>query len=272
MQKRRKRALLYLLISALVAVYLLPILYMVLLSLKKVGSGMGSAFFNSGLTLENYADVFTSGLYTNYILNGLTVSLSAALIAVVIGFFSAYGVSRFRFPLREQMFMGIIAIKAMPPVLMCIAFFQIVVKIHLYDTLSILVILDAIFNVPLAVLMLRNFMDAIPRELDEAAQIDGCRQLRYLCKVVLPLSSAGLAAIFVQCFLLSWNEYMFAVVFIASEENKMPTVAIFDFIGQWSTNYIGIVTFAVLLSLPVIVAFVALQKYFVKGMLAGAEK
>lgn len=168
--------------------------------------------------------------------------------------------------------MGLVALKAMPPILMCIAFFQISVKIGLYDNLAAPIILDTIFNVPLAVFMLRNFMDAIPRELDEAAQLDGCRQMKYLRSVVLPLSSAGLAAIFVQCFLLSWNEYMFAMVFIASESNKMPTVAIFDFIGQWSTNYIGIVTFAVLLSLPVIIAFLSLQKYFVKGMLAGSEK
>ena len=142
----------------------------------------------------------------------------------------------------------------------------------MYDTLWILIILDTIFNVPLSIIMLRNFIDAIPKELDEAAQLDGCAQGKYLLKVILPLTRSGIAAIFVQCFLLSWNEYMYAVLFINGNKFKMPTVAIYDFIGQWSTNYIGIVTFAVLLSLPVIIAFIAVQKHFVKGMLAGSEK
>lgn len=272
MKGKTKRPTLYTAIALITIIYLIPVIYIVSLSFKRVGSAMGSSFFPTDPTLQNYADVFTSGIYTKYLLNGLTVSIVSSLIAVTLGFFAAYALSRFRFPLKEKLFISLIAIKAMPPVLMCIAFFQILVNAHLYDSLASLILLNAIFNLPLAVWMLRSFVDAVPKELDEAALIDGCGQFRFLGKILFPLSATGIAAIFVQCFLLSWNEYMFAVTYINSEANKTPTVAIFEFIGQWSTNYIGIVTFAVLLSLPVVIAFISLQRYFVKGMLAGSDK
>lgn len=272
MKNKMKKSTLYIIIALITIIYLIPVIYMVSLSFKKVGSAMDGSFFPTDPTIQNYTYVLTSGIYTKYLANGFTVSVASSLIAVILGFFAAYALSRFEFPLKEKLFISLIAIKAMPPVLMCIAFFQILVDIHLYDTLFSLIFLNAIFNIPLAVWMLRSFVDAVPAELDEAALIDGCRQIQYIRKVIFPLSITGIAAIFVQCFLLSWNEYMFAVTYINSEANKMPTVAIFDFIGQWSTNYIGIVTFAVLLSLPVVIAFVSLQRYFVKGMLAGSDK
>lgn len=272
MVTRKKRIPLMVIIAIIVVVYMIPVIYMVSLSLKPVGTAMDGSFFPQNPTLQNYADIFSTGKFTDYLLNGLTVSLCSSVLAVVIGYLAAYAFSRFRLPFREGLFMGLIAIKAMPPVLMSIAFFKIIVTIHLYDTVWALVILNTIFNLPLAVWMLRNFVDAVPKELDEAALIDGCGQLRFLRSVMLPLSATGIAAIFVQCFLLSWNEYMFANIYIISDSSKTPTVAIFDFIGQWSTNYIGIVTFAVVLSLPVVIMFLAMQRYFIKGMLAGSDK
>lgn len=270
--RKRNKVPINLAISVMLAIYCIPIFYMLSLSFKKVGSAIDGSIIPKDPTLKNYIDVFTSGIYTKYLSNGLIVSLCSSLLAVVLGFFAAYALSRFKFFGKEGLFVGLIAIKAMPPVLMSIAFFHILVNIKLYNTLASLIILNTIFNLPLAVWMLRNFIDAVPSELDESAHIDGCGQLRYLVSVMLPLSMTGIAAIFVQCFLLSWNEYMFAVTYITSSAKKTPTVAIFDFIGQWSTNYIGIVTFAVLLSLPVVIAFISVQRYFVKGMLAGYDK
>ena len=272
MKKNIRRSTLYIIITLVTTVYLIPILYMLSLSFKKVGSPIGDGFFPTEPTLQNYVDVITSGIYTKYLMNGLTVSVGSSIIAVVVGFLAAYALSRFVFPLKEKLFIGLIAIRGMPPVLMCIAFFQILVNMKLYNSLVALVFLNAIFNMPLSVWMMRSFVDAISKDLDESALIDGCNQFHTIVKIIFPLSLTGIATIFVQCFLLSWNEYMFAVTYITSESNKTPTVAIFDFIGQWSTNYIGIVTFAVLLSLPIIIAFVGLQRYFVKGMLSGSDK
>ena len=273
MAGRSKGRTIYFFIILMVLIYMIPIMFMIFLSLKPVGTPMGSAMLsNAKFTTKNYVEVFTSGLYGKYIVNGLIVAISSSLLSVTIGFFAAFALSRYRFPFKEKFFMGMIAIKAVPPVLMSIAFFHLAVKLKLYNTLWILIILDTVFNVPLSLMMLRNFIDSVPRDLDEAAQIDGCRQFTYICRVILPLTLAGIVSVLVQCFLLTWNEYMYAVLFINSNEYKIPTVAIYDFIGQWSTNYIGIVTFAVLLSLPVIIAFLMVQKYYVKGMLAGSDK
>lgn len=270
---RNKGKSIYAVVLLLVLLYMIPIIFMIFLSLKPVGISMGSDMIaDSRFTVKNYVDVFTSGLYGKYIVNGLIVAVCASILSVTIGFFAAYALSRFKFPFKEKFFMGMIAIKAVPPVLMSIAFFHFAVKSHLYNTLWVLILLDTVFNVPLAVMMLRNFIDAVPKELDEASKIDGCRQFTYLGKVMFPLTLAGIVSVLVQCFLLSWNEYMYAVLFINDDKLKMPTVAIYDFIGQWSTNYIGIVTFAVLLSLPVVIAFLLVQKYYVKGMLAGSDK
>ena len=272
MVRRVKRKTLYLVIVAITVVYLIPVLYILSMSFTSVGSPIGDGFFPTNPTFQNYIDVFESGIYTRYLLNGLRVSLTSSLIAVLVGFLAGYAMSRFQFPFKEKLFIGLIAVRGMPPVLMGIAFFQILVNMRLFDSLIALIILNTIFNTPLAVWMMRSFIEAIPKELDEAARIDGCNQFHTILRVVLPLSVTGLAAIFVQSFLFSWNEYMFAVTFINSEANKTPPVAIFDFIGQWATNYIGIMTFAVLLSMPVVIAFISVQRYFVKGLLSGSDK
>jgi len=272
MKKSFGRKFAYIFITGILITYLIPLFYIISVSLRKVGSAFSWDDFWRRMTLENYAAILGSEHFMTYLRNSLIVSTGATLVCLVLGLLAAYSFSRLRLWGKEGLFVGLLSIRVMPPVLIAIAYFDILVRFRLYDTMIALILLNSLLNMPLAIWVLRNYLQAVPRELDEAAMMDGCSRLTAIRKILVPLCAPGLAAVAVQTFVLSWNEYLFALVFITSNHNKPATVAIFDFIGQWSTNYIGIMAFAVLMSLPVVIAFLAVQRYIVKGLLAGSDK
>lgn len=268
----KHRILPYAIILAIAAIYLVPVLYVVSVSLRPVGTAFSGSLVPAAISTASYTTIFSSASTSGYLANSLIVAIGSTVLAVLVGALAAYGFARYRVRGQEGIFVGLLSIRAFPPVLIAIAYFQILVDLRLYDTLVALILLNALVNIPLVVWMLRNYFEAVPRELDEAALIDGCSRLGVFWRIVLPLSRPGLAAVSVEAALLAWNEYLFALTFISSDQNKPATVAIFDFIGQWSTNYIGITAFAVVLSVPVVLAFALMQRFLVRGLMAGSEQ
>jgi len=159
-----------------------------------------------------------------------------------------------------------------PGVLLAMSYFDILTTFGGFDSLWGLALIDAMYTMPFCVWMMTNYFNSITPAMDEAAMIDGCSRLGVLFRIVLPASAPGVVATITYSFLLSWNEYLFALTFISSNSKKLATVAMTELIGQWWTNTPQLMAFATLATLPLIAAFLLIQRYLVQGLTLGAEK
>ena len=159
-----------------------------------------------------------------------------------------------------------------PLVLLCIPYFRVFVRLGLYDTLTSLILVYPTFTLPFCILMLRSYFAKIPQDMEEAAMVDGCSRLGAIFRILLPLSYPALIGAGLYTFLLAWNEFLFAVVLIESWEKRVITMAIYSLLAEFVTEWNMMMAFSVLASAPLVVAFIFLQRYFVRGMTVGAIK
>ena len=166
--------------------------------------------------------------------------------------------------------MFLIITQMFPLVLLCIPYFRIFITLGLYDTRTSLVIVYLTFTLPFCILMLRSYFLNIPPDIEEAAMLDGCTRLQAIFRMLLPMSYPAFIGAGLYTFLLAWNEFLFAVVLIKSWENRVLTMAIYSLMAEFVTDWNTMMAFSVLASLPLVVAFIFLQKFMVQGMTAGA--
>jgi multiple sugar transport system permease protein len=168
--------------------------------------------------------------------------------------------------------MWILSVQIIPPMLLAIPYFLLSVAYDIYDTYIALVVTYASFSLPFATLMLRSYFSTIPRELEEAAIVDGCGRLGALVRIVLPVSLPGIVATGVYTFVLAWNELLFALTLTEGWRRRTIPVSIGFLMGEFTSEWNQIMALSVLGSVPVIVIFIFLQRHLVQGMTAGAMK
>ena len=166
--------------------------------------------------------------------------------------------------------MFLITTQMFPLVLLSIPYFRIFITLGLYDTRTSLVIVYLTFTLPFCVLMLRSYFINIPRDIEEAAMVDGCTRLGAVFRTLVPLSYPAFVGAGLYTFLLAWNEFLFAVVLIESWGNRVLTMAIYSLMAEFVTDWNTMMAFSMLASLPLMIAFIFLQRYMVQGMTAGA--
>jgi len=252
-----------------VAAMIFPFLWMIWISLRTPANAFTFSL-RGPFTVSNYAAVFRKS--ARFFVNSLMVASSSALVSLLFGVPAGYGLSRFRFTGKGLVTYLVVVLRMFPPVLLAIGFFALVTRIRLFDTLLALVILDSLFTLPFVIWMTKAYFDAIPKEIDEAALVDGCSPFGALWRVVLPVSKPGIVAVTIYGFLLSWNEFMFALTFIQSNSNKLATVALSEIMGEWWTNYPELMAMTVLICIPIMLLFIAVQRYIVAGLAASAIK
>jgi len=223
-------------------------------------------------TLAPYARVLGSARYLRTFLNSYFIALTVTAFSLFLGTLAAYALARFRFRGQRSVIMFLIITQMFPLVLLCIPYFQIVVYLGLYDTLTSLILVYTTFTLPFCILMLRSYFAQIPKEMEEAAMVDGCSRLGAIIRTLLPLSFPALVGAGLYTFLLAWNEFLFAVVLIESWEKRVITMAIYSLLAEFVTEWSMMMAFSVLASAPLVVAFIFLQRYVVQGMTAGAIK
>ena len=221
-------------------------------------------------TLEAYNKVLRSGRYLQTFANTYFVALAVTLVSLVIGAMAAYALARFRFRGQRAVLMFLITTQMFPLVLLCIPYFRVVVELGLYDTLTSLVIVYVTFTLPFCILMLRSYFAQIPKDMEEAAMVDGCSRVGAILRTLLPLSYPALIGAGLYTFLLAWNEFLFAVVLIEAWEKRVITMAIYSLMAEFVTDWSMMMAFSVLASAPLVIAFIFLQRYMVRGMTAGA--
>ena len=221
-------------------------------------------------TLEGYAKIFSNPRYLLVFLNTTIVSLIVTAISLFLGAMAAYALARFKFAGQRTVLMFLITTQMFPLVLLCIPYFRIFITLGLYDTRTSLVIVYLTFTLPFCILMLRSYFMNIPRDIEEAAMVDGCTRLGAVFRTLVPMSYPAFIGAGLYTFLLAWNEFLFAVVLIESWENRVLTMAIYSLMAEFVTDWNAMMAFSVLASLPLVVAFIFLQRYMVQGMTAGA--
>jgi multiple sugar transport system permease protein len=275
--RARRRATHAAIYSALVvasAIMMFPVAWMLTVSVRPNVEVMKipPQWIPTVFTLAPYGKVLGSSRYLRTFANSYFIALVVTAVSLFVGALAAYALARFRFLGQRSVIMFLIITQMFPLVLLCIPYFRIVVRLGLYDTLTSLILVYTTFTLPFCILMLRSYFVQIPKEMEEAAMVDGCNRLGAIVRTLVPLSIPALVGAGLYTFLLAWNEFLFAVVLIESWEKRVITVAIYSLLAEFVTEWNMMMAFSVLASAPLVVAFIFLQRYVVQGMTAGAIK
>jgi len=221
--------------------------------------------------LDNYYEIFVAQRFDAYILNSIVISSCSTALSVAIGSLGAYSFARFKFRGSRNIAAWILSTRMFPPIAAAVPIFILWKQVGLFDTQLGLTIVYAASNLPYVVWMMRAFLLEIPRELEEAAMVDGCTRLGALTRIVLPLARPGLTATSILCIILSWNEFLFALV-LTSMSAKTASVAITGYITAYGVKWGEVGAAAIAVTIPVIIFGLLAQRHLVRGLTFGAVK
>jgi len=225
----------------------------------------------TGITLDNFRRALDIADFWGPVGRSLIVSLSVVVIGVVVGLLAALAISRFAFRGRKIVIVGILAVQMVPLVSMIIPVFLLLNDLDQYDKLSGLIITYLTFILPFTVWTLRGFIVNIPKELEEAAMVDGCSRTGAFIRVVFPLLAPGMVATSVYGFIQAWNEYLYALMLL-SQEHQTATVWLGNFTTKHGTEYAPMMAGATMMAVPIVVLFLIVQRKMAAGLTAGAVK
>lgn len=263
------------LFAALVAA-LAPVYWMLTISLKSEVDQFASPppWFNFTPTLEHYYDAFLARGFGQYLLTSAIVAVTSTACALIIGTLAAYALARFQLPLQlnQRLSLWILSTRMFPAIVTVVPLFLMMRDLRLLNTRAALVIVYTGFNLPFVVWMMRGFFADLPRDLEEAALVDGDSRIGALVRVVLPLVAPGLAATAVFCLIVSWNEFLFALVLTQTDAAMTLPVGIAGRVTQYEIKW-GVMSAAASVAIiPILVFALAAQKYLVRGLSMGAVK
>ena len=268
-QERRRRALLYTAASILVTLVMFPFLWLLQMSVRPNDDIFGYALAFTP-TFEHYRSLWT-GHFPASFMNSVLASTSSTVLSLLFGVPAAYALSRARFRARRQIALWVLASRMAPPIAFTIPFFLAYRYLGLLDTVAGLTLIYLTFNLALVIWMMQTFFDSVPPALEEAAWIDGCGIWEAFFRIALPLAAPGLAATAVLCFILSWNDFFYALVLTRTNASTAP-VAIVNFIQYTGWEWGRIAAAGTLVMLPVVVFSVLVRNYLVRGLAAGGVK
>ena len=260
----------------LFAVMIFPLYWMITASFKKEADIFLSPpqFFPIAPSLQAYTAQFTSSVFNigQGLKNSLFISLVTMLLASTLSILAAYGLARFRIHGKKVILLLFLISQMLPQVATLVPNFMIFKQIGLYNTYGASIFSDATLGIPFCVLMMRTYFLSVPKETDEAAQIDGCTSLQSFFRIMLPMCSGGVAVSFVFSFMFAYSDLIYSLTYI-NDSSKWPvTVGIYNAIGRYGTAWSQAMAFGVITILPILLIFVFMQKYIIEGLTAGSVK
>lgn len=223
-------------------------------------------------TLANFRTVLLETSVLRQFLNSTCVGILAVVISILIAAHAAYALARFAFPGRNGIAFAILMTSMVPEICILVPLYYLASSTGLYDTYGFLIVVYAATQVPTVMWFLRGFFEGVPRELDEAAQIDGCSRWTAFYRIILPLALPGLAAAGLLAFIFVWNDFLIAFTLTISNSHRMLAVGLYQYISQYGVSWADLMAAVVLALMPVVALFLLLQKHFVNGLTAGATK
>ena len=263
----------------LLAFAVIPMLWMLSTSLKGQFAALSQPpqWIPANPTLQQYQTLLSptgtvGPVFLRYFFNSILVSTITTLLAVLVAVPAAYAFSRFKFPGRDVLFFAVLIRNMFPVVVFLIPLFILMRALHLINTYGSLILTYMTFGLPLSIWLLKGFYDNIPEELERAERIDGASRFKAFWLIIMPLSSPGIVATAIYAFIGAWNEYVYALTFLNSESLLTLPVGLQRFFTEYATNWPGLMAAAFIMSVPVVIMFIVLQKQFVRALTEGAIK
>ena len=275
-KKLALRVALYVTVVSVCVVILFPLYWLVVNSMIPAGTREAfrypPAFFPKTFHLDAYKEVMWLHPILVWLKNSIVVSSGTALLALTLEIMGAYSLSRRGWPGRNLLAMGLLGTQMIPATVLVIPIFIIFRRVGLVDTHIGLVIVDTALTVPVGIWVLRGVFETIPKEVCDAALVDGCTELGVLTRVMLPLSTPALVAVAVIAFFTAWDEFVFASVFIISQSLRVFSVGISTFIGEMATPIDLIFAAGTIFVIAPIIFYALVERYLIPGLSAGAVK
>ncbi|ANY75397.1 carbohydrate ABC transporter permease [Paenibacillus ihbetae] len=256
----------HLLLAVGALVMIMPFLWMLSTSVKSFADSMSvpPKWLPTEWRFDNYARVIDSIDFGTYYLNTVIVTLGRTAGQLVLCSLAAYAFASLRFPFKNTIFLALLAVLMVPSQVVMIPSFVIMREFEWLDTFYVLIV-PGIFSA-FGTFLLRQFFMTLPKDLEEAAKIDGCSYFRIYWNIYLPLSKAALVSLAIFTILASWNDLLWPLIMTSSEEMRVLSIGISSFQGQHSTDYPLLMAGAVMATLPIIILFIFLQRYFIEGI------
>jgi multiple sugar transport system permease protein len=253
---------------------LVPVAWIIFLSLKTPETATDGSFIPHQWTLSNYSDIFNQGIFTSALRNSIGIGLISTALAVVLASAAAYAIARLDFPGKRVILAICIAVVVFPQVSIVGPLYNLWRQIGLYDTWPGLIIPYLTFALPLSIFTLSSFFREIPWELEQAAQIDGATPFQAFRKVIAPLATPGIVTTFIIVFIICWNDFIFAISLTSTTKAETVPAAIAQFPGasQFTQPIGDIAAAAVVVTIPVMILVLLFQRRIVSGLTAGAVK
>jgi ABC-type glycerol-3-phosphate transport system permease component len=264
----------YAVLSAVAVAVLVPVLWMVSTAFKNDTELFSSPprWIPDEPTFAAFIRVWSDYPFAQYFSNSIVVVGASTLIALVFSALAGYGMSRFEFRGRGSFMTFLLMTQMFPSIMLLIPFYRIIQTLGMINTLSGLIITYVSFTVPFCSWLMHGYFKSIPKELDEAAALDGLSRLRTFAQVILPLALPGMAATGIYSFITGWNEYVFALVLTQSEGVKTVPVGIGQLIGQYRILWNDMMAASLYAVIPLVLVFIFLQRYLISSLTAGAVK
>jgi len=260
----------------LLCVLLFPVFWIVVTSLKTEQEifQIPPTIIPEKLNLKTYAAQVENGDFNMFrsFGNSFIISIGATLISVILSVPASYGIAKYKFKGRKIMLLGFLVTQMLPVAVFLTPMFILFKGMHIYNTPAAAVIADATIGIPFSILILKNYFASIPRELEEAAYIDGCNHFTAFIRVLIPIAKPGVMVCAIFSFLYAWGDLAYGMTFIIDQQKRPITAGIFNFMGQYGTKWSYLTAFAVVTIIPVALIFIFMQKYIISGMTSGAVK
>ena len=256
---------------SVIAIY--PLYYMVITAFKSREEYLNSQFLPPlRPTLDNVLEALSRGDLITWTINSVLVTVFSVLIAIAVSVLAAYALARMTFYGRDAFLNGTVALMVVPPVVLVVPLFLLMVQAGLINSLPSVIIVYTGLTIPISVYLLTNFFRALPYEIEEAARIDGATTFGILWRIVLPLSAPALLTCVVVNALFVWNELLIALVFLQSNESRTLVAGLTLFKGQFSVNEPLVMSGTLIATVPMLLLYMFGQRFFIRGLVAGAGK
>ena len=274
MRRDLRTLLIYLALITVTMAVLFPMVWMLSTSFKTEPETfrMPPTWVPTEPTFQAYGSIWQMKNFARYFLNTLVVAVSATVLSLLLSVPASYGFARFNFRGARVMMAFILVTQMLPSVLLVIPYFTLMRVLGLLNTHLALVLAYASFSLPFSTWMLQGFFATIPRQLDEAAMVDGCSRLQSIIRVVVPLAVPGLGATSLFTFLLAWNHYLFALTLATKESMYTISVGLGAMIGEFRIAWNELMAAALLATIPTLIVYAFLERYFVQGLMGGSVK
>ena len=264
----------YLVFALGMVLFLFPVFWVISMSLRLPGEVLTYPvqLIPHRITFEPYRQVLQDSSMTTWIVNSLKIAILEGAGIILVAVPAAYGFSRFEFKGKRHALFTILLFQMISPVVIVIPLYNMMDQLNLLDTHFGLILLYIGLQVPFSIWLLKSYFDTIPSGLDEAARVDGCNRLQTLIYILLPSMGPGIAVVAIFNFVFSWAEFVMAFTVLGDSSLYTVSIGLFSFQGQYSTDWRVISAASVIAMLPLLVMFIGLQRYFVKGLVEGSVK